>query len=132
MVSILGKRARAAESGNGMQQNVHTATVFSDHCPDESSVSSRVKRRAHTPIANDENVDPHSAHAGRGHSKQNGMQLDELGASISPSKSLSQVKRADEGRRVALSPRKANGQGKAYRESSRTLNNLWRRIHRLT
>lgn len=117
MPTVLGKRARAAESSKGLQHNVYTATARSDACLDESSISSRVKRRAQIPFANDENVDPLYAHYGREHDELNSSGLDASEVSMLSPKSLSQIKRAvGQGKRVALSPRKANGQGRASSE----------------
>jgi len=48
MPSVLGKRARAAESSKGRQQNVYTATPFSDACQTNppSLLASRAEPRS--------------------------------------------------------------------------------------
>ncbi|KAK4698058.1 hypothetical protein P7C71_g116, partial [Lecanoromycetidae sp. Uapishka_2] len=98
MPSVLGKRARAADSSK-----------------DESSISYRVKRRAQLPIPNDENADPLSVHNSRGLLEQDGLRSDDLDASIPSPGSLSRVECAVGGRRVGLSPSKAKGQNRIYR-----------------
>lgn len=80
---------------------------------DFPSISSRVKRRAHIHITNDENAEPTLSDPVRDNTGHNGMHLDELDGSKHLSSSSSLVKRSPIGNRVALSPSKANGQRKA-------------------
>ncbi|CAF9933676.1 MAG: AAA ATPase [Alectoria fallacina] len=97
MASVLGKRARPTDSAQ-----------------EYSSTSSRVKRRAYIHIANDENVDPKFMHNVRDDAERNGMDLYELDDSKHLPSSSFPVKPPAIGKRVALSPSKANGQRKAY------------------
>lgn len=77
------------------------------------SLSSRIKRRAQVFVANDENADPNTLPHGTGDLDENGTEL----VSSTGKRNFPSVKRALGGQRVALSPRKANGQNSIYEES---------------
>lgn len=101
MASILGKRARPTQE---------SAQEF-------SSISSRVKRRAHLQIANDENADPVSIHYVRDDAESHEVDSAELENPKHLSSNHFPVKRSGAGKRVALSPRKANDQRQPYNVS---------------
>lgn len=84
--------------------------------PPDLSILSRSKRRARAPFVNDENADPDSIHHGRDSDDQSNVGLFGHESPIHKRSIPSAVKSAVGPRRVALSPRKGNGQRKVFEE----------------
>ena len=66
---------------------------------------------------NDENVDPNSTSSGQGGDAQNGVDWDDFDRSVSKASVQLPAKSALGQRRIALSPRHANGQGEVHDNS---------------
>ena len=81
---------------------------------DLSSIFARVKRRAHIPVANDENADPNIIQHVGNNAQCNSRGMDQMDKEKHFATSSCPVERSPIRIRVALSPRKANGQGKPY------------------